>query len=153
MASATFTEHRKIKRRPNELRIEMKIKPVLETVALLHPNIDVGTDGYSKMLFDPLQHSAVMGTRAASLGQIPEPVIDVQIRPLLESAFRVLKDSFQIGTRIPIPEIVMKAMKREIDLAESRVEKELGLLFAKQNTVGDKENPNPMFATNRDEVR
>lgn len=59
-----ISDHRKIERRPDEFRIEMKVKTVLHAEAFLIPHIDFGgAHARAETRIHEFKHSAISGTR------------------------------------------------------------------------------------------
>jgi hypothetical protein len=143
----------KIQRRPGELRIKVQIKAPPKMMALSMANVHVFANLRGKSLLNSVQNIPIFSASTSHILKVPKPVVNIKIGPFQKRAFRISENPLQILRWVPIRKIVMKAMKRKIDLSERWPQKSLHVLFSKQDPVGYEENPCTILITDIDEFR
>ncbi len=129
----------------------MKVEASLNFQTLSQSDVAIGVNPEREALLDSGKHFSIFLAGPLGALQVPQTVIEIEIGPLAESPFGVGEDALEVRRRIAVGVIIEKAMKGKVHLAKSRMEQQLGLLFAQKNSVRDEENFRPVFVTNFDQ--
>lgn len=143
----------KIHAGPDEFGIKVQVKTVPQTKALPPSHIKgVRRHHFPVSLLNEIEHTKIAFRASARIVEIPETIVDVEIRSFHESAIRQSENLFEIERGILIAEVVAETVQGKIQLAESRAKQSGDGFLTQENAVRHEEDAHTLRFAERDDL-